>query len=204
MNKNIKRTLIVVGIGFLLIAGCNTFLYFAFPVLNGEYYSKNDLIENYNSKTKQIAELTIYIKSITPGDINVYIEFDGNNTLAIFDVDSDGIFNSNRDIKVNSLKTDTLLRKIGWTREILSTLKKKLDNANCISVASREPCAIGFRRSGMGEYFYKVFNQPLNDSLKNKFNDGCTHVFYKDNIVLGYYGGALGPQCFEDFKYKGR
>jgi hypothetical protein len=184
--------------------GIGLFILYAFIVIMSilgvfdKHYSKEDLIENYNSNTKEIMNLTTYVKSITPANKTVQIEFDGDRTLEIFHVTANGKYNSNWDIKVNSSKTDTLLRQLGWTRETLSTLKEKLDNVNCISVESGEPCTIGYQRSGMGMYLYKVFNQTLNDSLKNKYNDGCTYIYYKDNIVLEYGGGAIGSQCFKD------
>lgn len=163
-------------------------------------YSKQDLIDNYNLKTKEIEELRNYINTIVPKNKTVEIEFDGKKTLGIFHVIIDGKYDSNWDIKVNSTKTDTLLQKLGWTKETLFTLKEKLDNANCISVENGEPFTVGYQRSGMGMYFYKIFNQPLNDSLKKQYNDGCQYVFYKKNIVLEFGGGAIGVQCFEDYK----
>ena len=163
-------------------------------------YSKKDLIENYNLKSKEIIELRNYIKSITPANKSVVIEFDGNRRLVNFHVTVNDSADWNYDISINSTKTDSLLQKLGWSHETLSTLKNKLDNANCISVESGEPCTIGFQRSRMGMYFYKVFKQVPNDSLKKEYNDGCTYIYYKDNIVLEYAGGAFGRQCFEDDK----
>lgn len=163
-------------------------------------YSKQDLIDNYNLKTKEIEELRNYINTIIPKNKTVEIEFEGKKTLGIFHVIIDGKYDNNWNIKVNSTKTDTLLQKLGWTKETLFTLKEKLDNANCISVESGDPFTIGYQRSGMGMYFYKIFNRSLNDSLKKEFNDSCQYVFYKKNIVLEFGGGAIGIQCFEDYK----
>jgi len=163
-------------------------------------YSKKDLIENYNLKSKEITEVRNYIKTTTPDNKAVMIEFDGNQKLVYFHVTVDDRRDWNYDLLINSPKTDSLLHKLGWTQETLSTLKSKLDNANCISVESGEPCTIGYQRSGMGMYHYKIFNQTLNDSLKKQYNDGCTYIYYKDNVVLEYGGGAIGRQCFEDEK----
>ena len=52
----------------------------------------------------------------------------------------------------------------------------------------------------MGVYMYKVFDEPLDDKLTEKYNDGCTYIFHEENIVLEYGGGAVGPQCFETSK----
>jgi len=204
MNKILKWTLIIAGVTLLGFIGFYIFVLTAVSGLFDEYHSKQDLIDNYNSKTKEIIELNNYIKTIVPTNKTIDIEFDGNRTLGIFHVTVDGKYYSNWDIKVNSTKTDTLLQKLGWTRETLSILKDKLDNANCISVESGEPCTIGYQRSEMGKYFYKIFSQALTDSLKREYNDSCTYIYYKDNIVLEYAGGAIGPQCFEDFKRGGQ
>jgi hypothetical protein len=163
-------------------------------------YSKQDLIDNYNLKTKEIEELRNYINTIVPKNKTVEIEFEGRKTLGIFHVIIDGKYDSNWNIKVNSAKTDTLLQKLGWTKETLFTLKEKLDNANCISVENGDPFTIGYQRSGMGMYFYKIFNRSLNDSLKKEFNDSCQYIFYRKNIVLEFGGGAIGVECFEDYR----
>jgi hypothetical protein len=159
--------------------------------------SKADLIGNYRAKAKEIDALKTYAQQLIPAKKYVDIEFDGDETLDIFDV-SDSIFNkSYNDIKIDAPVIDTLLQHLGWTRKTLSDLKKKLDDANCISVRSGEPCHIGYRRDGMGKYYYAVFNQPLNDSLKKEYNDGCTYILYNDHVALEYGGGAIGRQCFE-------
>ncbi|MDR1518267.1 MAG: hypothetical protein LBS52_09335 [Dysgonamonadaceae bacterium] len=106
-------------------------------------------------------------------------------------------------LKINSLKVDTLLTCMGWTRETLKTLKPKLDAANCISIESEKTypksMTIGFKRSGMGMCFYKLFDEALTANSIDKFNDGCTYIFYKDNVLLEYGGGVIGSQCFETY-----
>ena len=42
-------------------------------------------------------------------------------------------------------------------------------NANCILAENNEPLTVEYQRSGMGIYSYKIFNRPLNDSLKKKY-----------------------------------
>lgn len=204
MNRILKWTLIILSLGFLIFVG---FLVYALISINEVFetrYTKKDLIDNYNTKSTEIIEVKNYIKNIVPANKSVLIEFDGSKELSIFHVAVNDKFDTNWDLEVSSPKTDTLLNKLGWTKETLSTLKEKLDKANCISIESGEPCTIGFQRSGMGIYFYKVFNQTLNDSLINRYNNGCKYIYYKDNIVLEFGGGAIGPQCFEDFKRVGK
>ena len=75
-----------------------------------------------------------------------------------------------------------------------------MDKANCTSIASGDPCQIGFQRSGLGKYYYNLFNKPIPDNLKKKYNDSCTYILFKDTVVLEWAGGAIGNQCFPDLK----
>lgn len=196
MNKTLKWILIAVGSGLLIFMGYLFFVFSAFSFGDGKYYSKQDLVDNYIAKTKQINELSAYINSITPPNKQVDIEFDGNKRLFIFHVAENGSRDSNWDLKINSSKVDTLLQKLHWTKQTLTTLKEKLDAANCISVKSGEPCNIGFQRSGMGKYYYNIFDKPIPDSLKSQYSAGRTYIPYTAKVILEYGGGAIGPQCF--------
>lgn len=201
-KKILKWTLIIGGGGFTLyIIGSIIYVIYIFAQFDSSSYK--DLTENYEQKSKEIFELKTFINSVVPANKSVDIEFDDNNTLGIFHVTVDGNYDRNWDIETNSGKADTLLQKLGWTTETLKTLKDKLDKANCISVASGDPCQIGFHRSGMGKYFYNLFNKPIADSLKTTYNDSCTYILYKDNVVLEWGGGAIGNQCFPDLKNGG-
>jgi hypothetical protein len=197
MNKILKRILQIAGLGLLLYVG-----YFIYSILtfsffdDGKFYSKQDLIDNYNQKSKQIDDLKNYINKIVPTNKLVDIEFDEKKRFFIFHLVDNGSYDSNWDLKLNSKKVDTLLTKINWTKETLKTLKEKLEAANCISIKNGQPCNIGFQRSGMGKYYYNIFDNPIPDSLKSKYNDSCTYILYTDKVILEYGGGAVGPQCF--------
>jgi hypothetical protein len=197
MKKTIKWILIIVGSGLLLYIGFFIYSILTFSFYDdGKFYSKQDLIDNYNQKSQQIVDLKTYINKIVPANKSVDIEFDGNKRLDIFHVIDSGTYDSNWDLKISSKKVDTLLNKLGWTHQTLTSLKEKLDAANCISVKNGEPCNIGFQRSGMGKYYYNIFDKAIPDSLKSKYNDSCTYILFQDRVVLEYGGGAIGPQCF--------
>lgn len=200
MNKYLKWAIIVAiacPILFAIYWFWCVFTIFDMPEIT---YRKKDLIENYTLKSREINELKQYVELITPKHKTVDIEFDNNRNLGIFHVIEEGNYDNNWNVPINSLKADTLLNKLHWNRQILKTLKEKLDKANCISVNTDKPFTVGFQRSGMGIYFYKIFDKLLTDSLKKEYDDGCTFIFYKDNIVLEFGGGAIGQQCFENFK----
>ena len=200
MKKTLKWILIILGVGLLTYIGYWIFALAVFSGVFDKFYSTQDLIDNYNKKTTEIVEVKNYVNKIVPPNKSVDIEFDGNRKFFIFHVVDNNNYDSNWDLKLSSSKTDTLLQKLSWTKENLKLLKEKLDNANCISVESGEPCKIGFVRSGMGKYFYNLFDKPIADSLKSNYNDSCTYILYNDKVVLEYGGGAIGPQCFPTFE----
>lgn len=43
-------------------------------------------------------------------------------------------------------------------------------------------------------YSLNLFDKPIPDSLKNHYNDSCTHFMENDKLVLEYGGGAIGSQ----------
>ena len=198
MSKILKLILIIIGLGGALFIGYVLYigLTFSFPFDDGKFYSTKDLVDNYNAKTEEINELKRYVNTVISANKSVDIEFDGNKRLRIFHVFDNGVNDSNWDLNISSSKVDALLEKLGWTRQTLKTLKEKLNAANCISIKNGEPCNIGFQRSGMGKYYYNIFDKPVPDSLKSSYNDSCTYILYGDKVVLEYGGGAIGPQCF--------
>jgi hypothetical protein len=163
-------------------------------------YTKQELIDNYELRSNQVSDVKRYVNEVVPVGMTVEIEFTRDSEdFDIFHVQKNGKWNSNWNVGYDSQKADSLLQSLGWTKETVNVLRSKLAYANCISVESGEPCTVGFQRSGMGKYFYKIFAQPLNDTLISEYNDGCQYIYYKDNIVLEYGGGAVGPQCFEGY-----
>jgi hypothetical protein len=199
IKKIFKAILILFGIGLLCFIGYIIMIISAFGGFDKDY-SVTELKENFEAKKNEIYEVKTYINKIVPSNKLVHIEFEDNNTLGIFHVKVESEFESNWNVKINSGKADTLLQKLGWTRETLKTLKDKLDKANCIGITSGEPCNISFQRSGMGMYSFNVFDKPIPDSLKSSYNDSCTYIRVNNRLVLEYGGGAIGSQCFYNKK----
>jgi hypothetical protein len=200
MNRAFKGLLIFFGILLLLFGGFYLYLHIAFDgIFTGPSYDKKDLIENYEARTDEILELKNYYISILPEGASVTIEFDNDQELGIFHVKADSIYQSNWNLKIKSPQVDSLLTELNWTTKELKILKEKLDNANCISISGKNPVTIGWQRSGMGKFSYNIFDSDLEKGKIEAYNDGCTYIFYKDNIVLEYGGGAIGSQCFPDF-----
>ena len=143
---------------------------------------------------------SINFKQISPKDKSIDIEFEDDHTLSrlgIRTVDSTSRFLFLKwDLAINSHQMDSTLKTLEWTAETLSTLKDKLDQADCIHIESGEPTRIGFKRSGMGMYFFNVFENPIPDDLKRHYNDSCKYILVHSQLVLEYGGGAIGGHCF--------
>jgi len=165
---------------------------------------KEPMKKNYELHQKEIADLKQYFESITDnGSIKVDIEFEGKNIrrLCTKPHDDDKLYGCLYDLDSKEYIIDAV-SKVGWNEKIIKTLRNKLKAANCVSIDNiKEPLQIGFKRSGMGMYFYRVFDDNLTQKEIEEFNDRCTYLYYRDNIVLEYGGAAFGSaQCFEDFK----
>jgi len=167
-------------------------------------HSKKDLIDNFEKRTTQILAVRDYFNSIVSNNKSVDIEFSSDTIIArleVFGLDSVTrrmqfpVF-TKWGLSIQSPQVDSILHALYWSQETLITLKKKLDEANCISVRNGTPCRVGFQRSGMGMYFYDLFLTPLSDRLKDTYNNRCSYIFYKPTVVLEYMGGAIGSQCF--------
>ncbi|MDD3281460.1 MAG: hypothetical protein PHC83_07800 [Bacteroidales bacterium] len=199
--------LILCGIGLVIFIGYILMIVSAFGGFDKDY-SVSDLIDNFEKNKTEIYELKRYFNEIVPKNRFVEIEFSDDNTLGRFGIkaldttagDPNGPMFLEWDLKINTQRLDSIIKPMGWTRETLKTLKEKLDRANCIQIESGEPAKIGFQRSGMGMYFFNVFDKPIPDSLRLNYNDSCTYILANDRLVLEYGGGAIGSQCFYNKK----
>ncbi|WP_336518281.1 hypothetical protein [Pollutibacter soli] len=186
--------------------------------------SKKELIDNYENKKPEILKLKAEYRKYVPADHIVYIEFEPESkiltipeqiTIKVYrkrnnegkkDYGSDNVVRRPDDLIVvsqnwnllpGSPELDKILQSLHWTTQTLAEIKKLLTAANCISIENQDVTSVGFARSGMGKYSYKIFDENLTREQTEAYSDGCAHIYYRDNIVLEYGGGAIGPQCFE-------
>jgi hypothetical protein len=170
--------------------------------------SKKELISNIDSNFENISSLKASYLKLVPKDYIVSIEFNPADKIALtkesIDLRIEHTTNKQKDLKQewnlesNSEKLTQMIKPLGWVNETLTTIKKLLADANCVSIENGNVTTIGFARSGMGKYFFKLFDTDLTNEQIKKYNDGCAYIFYKKNIVLEYGGGAIGSQCFPD------
>ena len=172
--------------------------------------SKKELIANIDSNFAKINYLRTEYSKLVPNGYIVSIEFNPADIMAMtresIDLRIEHISNGQTDVKqewnleYNSRKLNQMLKPLSWTNETIHSIKQLLSDANCVSIKNGEITTVGFARSGMGKYFFKLFNNDLTGEEIKQYNDGCTYIYYKKNIVLEYGGGAIGPQCFPDKK----
>ena len=170
--------------------------------------SKKELISNIDSNFDKISLLKTSYLNLVPKDYIVSIEFNPADKIAStkesIDLGIQHKYNKQTDYKkewnleYNSKVLAEMITPLGWTNETLTTIKKLLADANCVSIENGDITTIGFARSGMGKYYFKLFDSDLNSDQIKQSNNGCTYIYHKKNIVLEYGGGAVGSQCFPD------
>jgi hypothetical protein len=179
-----------------------------FYVMHLPVSSKRDLIKNLDTNYINIENAIILFKELIPMELEVSIEFNPtkkalklSESIDIWcrQIDKSGgwtpVFQE-WNVEISSTKLDSLLKIIHIERNKLEKLRSSLVKANCISVDNKHPTEVGFKRSGMGKYYYVIFDHNLTSSEIKQYNNGCEYIYYKDNIVLMYGSGAIGSQCF--------
>lgn len=170
--------------------------------------SKQELVANIDSNFDKISFLKSSYLKLVPKDYVVSIEFNPANeitsTKESIDLAIEHLYNKQTDYKkewnleYNSKVLTEMIKPLGWTIETLTVIKKLLSEAKCVSIENGAITTIGFARSGMGKYFFKLFDSDLNSDQIKQYHDGCQYIYYKKNIVLEFGGGAVGSQCFPD------
>jgi len=172
--------------------------------------SKQELIDNYEIRKASILNLKQEYGKLVPKDYIVDIEFEPESkiltiaeqvTIKIYKIKSQKqreVICEKWNLSPNSNELLEAVKSVGWTKETLAFIKTLLAAANCISIENGDATQIGFSRSGMGKYSYDIYEHPLTKDEAKKKNDGCNYIYYKENVVLEYGGGAIGQQCFEE------
>jgi hypothetical protein len=170
--------------------------------------SKKELVANIESNFDKISFLkTSYLKFV-PKDYIVSIELNPASKIALtkesIDLKIEHVSNKETDLKqewnleYNSERLAQMIKPLGWTNETLTTIKELLADSKCVSIENGDITTVGFARSGMGKYSFKLFDKDLSSEQIKEYNDGCMYIFHKKDIVLEYGGGAVGSQCFPD------
>jgi len=133
--------------------------------------SKKELISNIDANLDKINFLKHSYSKLVPQDYIISIEFNPADKIATtkesIDLKIEHISNKQSDVKqewnlaYDGKKLAQMIKPLGWTSETLKSIKKLLSDANCVSIENGSIATIGFARSGMGKYFYKLFDNDL-------------------------------------------
>lgn len=189
-TKHKKRLLILHIINILLVS----FLYF-----NPANRCDADIMEKHYTKYGNHME-QIYrnlYDELTPG-CYVDIEFEHGH-VSIFHF-SNGIDKMESNWDPSEEKVDSLLHQCGLGRSSLKWLEIELKEISCVSISMRadpdESFCVGFRRIGMGKYYYQIYHKPLSLDEQREINESDASILYTPYVVFNYAGGAIGNQNF--------
>lgn len=177
--------------------------------------SKVKLVSNLEKNKDSILLLVERFKDLVPEGYSIDVEFpqmykfmktQGVVEIKVYKNEGkdDKLLGSGEMLMYNSPQLSSILKHVNWTDDTLREIESLLNKAGCIGINNikahdeREGVVeINFSQSGLGMYSYLIFPNILTLEEIQEYNDGCLHIYYKDNIVLSYGGGAVGRQCFE-------
>jgi len=153
-------------------------------------------INNFEQQEMAILDARDYYISIAPENPEMRFQFYGEASDQIA-VSASQYQNKKYYRNSDSLKLDTLLMQLNWTRSNLNTLSSKMSKANCYSIQGRDPVTMAWQGGRREIYSYKIFDRPLDENQIPMFNDSCRYIHYKENIVFEYDGRQKGLDCFQ-------
>jgi len=193
---------------------------YVLAVMYNSNFTKKDLIENIeknnedvikfkNEYSKLVPKNLIVQTSIITNDlfipkkvvsIVIYKIKDGYSNNSVLDDKSNiELISSNHNLIYKSEELEKVLAKLNWNEETLNLIESKLNKISSFSIRNGNPTLIQFKRVGLGFLSYKVYDNDLTKQEIIENNDGCNHIFYKNNLVLvsdNGQDGARGALCF--------
>lgn len=171
-------------------------------VLEFNDVTQSVMSENYDQQEAGFTEIQNFVHSKLNDSIGVEIEFKDENEFEIFHFKNENGVKNNWHVVRESALYDSLLQIIGWSDTDISLLYKKLNNIDCISIASykKSKTTFGYKRDGMGKYAYLVLDSIIDTNSRERYGN-CSTIFFRDNVIFEYQSGAIGSMCFPD-KFK--
>lgn len=201
-SKNIHYTIVAAaGIGIL----CLGYLVLARFVALGDVgpkHTREELQRHFVQHAHDFEELVSYFRAIAPQDGGRMIRF-GSEGEGLVDLNTyrwdQPITNSNNGLGgdglgLDSPELDSAMRELGWTKQDIVELEKKLVGTECRWIRTTEvrgkPIEIYFGESGMGSFSYIVFEYALSDSLYERYGPALSETGFGKTVAL-HYSSAL-------------
>ena len=159
--------------------------------------SKNELIKNIDSNYDRVDHLKTEYAKLVPANSAVLIEFNPEDKLMNTKESIDLRITRNENgrtfvfqdwrLTYKSEKLKKMLKMINWNTKTLNIIKQLLADAHCVSIENGEIVTIGFARSGIGKYYYKLFEKDLSsDQIKRSSTSASSVrlIFSKSQIFL--------------------
>ncbi len=185
---------ILFGLGILNILFLAAYLLYQAP---RQDCSADIMAEHYERNKEGLRELEAYARKAMDRGAYIHLEFDGRH-IPIFHVktpdDSLGSYNWDADQLQDSLRAVA-----GLTADEMRGLRERLADLDCISVELRQDApaiTIGFRRVGLGMYFFRLYDKPLTAPEWQEAMDDEALVPYNRRVVFEYGAGAIGSLAF--------
>ncbi|MCD7899620.1 MAG: hypothetical protein LUH22_07030 [Bacteroides sp.] len=154
------------------------------------------MASHYDKHETGFTELIDYTRAAVNDSCRIKVEFESAG-LSMFHTytppDNTWDMNWNEEAKAAA---PALMEKVGLEKEELNTIQRKLKKIGCIAIQIYPGYTeIGYKRVGMGLYYYKIYTHPLTEEQITKY-DGYNTVYYRDNVMFAYGGGAIGSDVF--------
>jgi hypothetical protein len=195
MNKVTKYLLIsTLSLGLLIVVFYSLGL-LAFSGAFEKKYSREELTGSFLKHEKEFSDVASYFKSNIPPNISYSVTF-GNSSrkkvslfLYPFVIDPANKIIGGEAMSIESLKLDSTLKVLGWSKETIRTLQSKLAKTNCDwirTVDYSDQIQMYPNQNGWGSFTYSIWTTPITDSHVQKYGRPVTNNGFGQFVTLNY------------------
>ncbi len=188
----------------LLILIISTVILYILFLASFSYMTKNkssreELEKNYYEHKNEFIELVSLFDTVIPQNYKNHNIFFGNGDnddqfhlmlMPYDEVINDSNFLGGENLEVGSAKLDSVLYELKWDKTTLTFLSERLRIINCSKITT-EPThksyfIISSEDGGSGVYTYRIFKQPLTDSLFKIYGEPVGKNGFDRKVVIHY------------------
>jgi len=180
-NKKLTRFLTILFFLYVLIAETSC---------SGKGYSRQETIDNFKKREKEILTLADYFTTLKPNCNEIFFEPEGNRyTISIAPADwailPEHPYKAGSNMKINSVEMASFLKTLDWTTKTILTLKDMLNKANCKSISTHDDyLQLDFGSGDVCSFWYIISQEPFPDSVIEQHTKAGVTVLTK-NVRIG-------------------